>query len=79
MIKKIAGAVLALGLFVVGAASPVAAHEGHASCRASGQFAASLARALGSGFGEAASALAQQGQADDFVAATHERLCEPRP
>jgi hypothetical protein len=53
------------------------AHPGHTSCQAAGQFAAATAQALGSGFGEAASSLAQQGLADDFVADIHAGLCAP--
>lgn len=56
-----------------------AAHEGHGSCQAAGQFAAGLAQQLGSGFGQAAASLARQGQADDFVASVHAGLCAPRP
>jgi hypothetical protein len=70
---------LGLGLATLAvAAQPAAAHEEHASCRAAGQYAAGLAQQLGAGFGAAASSLARAGQADDFVAATHAALCEPR-
>ena len=55
------------------------AHEGHDSCRAAGQFAAGQAQQFGSGFGQAAAGLAQQGQADDFVASVHAALCASRP
>jgi hypothetical protein len=61
------------------AAQPAAAHDGHGSCRAAGQYAAGLAQQMGAGFGAAASSLARAGQADDFVAATHVALCVPRP
>jgi hypothetical protein len=69
---------LGLGLATLAvAAQPAAAQQGHASCRAAGQYAAGLAQQLGAGFGATASSLAQAGQADDFVAATHAALCEP--
>ncbi|MDQ3973479.1 MAG: hypothetical protein M3276_03955 [Actinomycetota bacterium] len=68
-------AVLMAGILAA-SALPAAAHPGHASCRPAGQFAAGLARALGAEFGAQASTLAQQGLADDFVAATHTAVCE---
>jgi hypothetical protein len=71
---------VALGLAPLAwAAQPAAAHQEHGSCRAAGQYAAGLAQQLGAEFGATASSLAQAGQADDFVAATHAALCEPRP
>lgn len=76
MRRRAAVAVLSVSAVVVAWAGPAAAHPGHASCRDSGQFAAAQAQALGAGFGELASSLAQQGLADDFVAATHARLCD---
>jgi hypothetical protein len=80
MWRRTSSAVLLLAVTsLVWAAGPALAHEGHTSCQASGQFAAGLARQLGPGFGAAASSLAQQGQADDFVEATHGALCEPGP
>jgi uncharacterized membrane protein len=62
-----------------GLAGPAGAHEGHASCQAAGQFAASQGQALGSDFGALASQLARAGQADDFVAGVHASLCDPNP
>ena len=76
MPTKVAVAVLSIALAVAAWAAPAAAHQGHASCQASGQFAAAQAQALGADFGTFASSLAQQGQADDFVAGTHAALCE---
>jgi hypothetical protein len=71
--------VLATGALLLGPATSAPAQEEHGSCRAAGQFAASLAQQLGSGFGQAAASLAQVGQADDFVHSVHAMLCEPRP
>jgi hypothetical protein len=68
---------IAIGSLGLGSTSAFA-QEGHTSCRAAGQLAATLAQTLGPGFGDRVSGLAQQGLADDFVAQTHATLCEPK-
>jgi hypothetical protein len=62
---------------LAGAPAVVFAHEGHASCRAAGQFTASMSRESGRAHGEFSSELARLGLRDDFVAGLHEALCEP--
>jgi hypothetical protein len=79
MRRKVFAAVIATSALSLGSAASAPAEEQHASCRAAGQLAASLAQELGSGFGQRASSLAQLGQADDFVHSVHAALCEPRP
>ena len=73
--KKVVVAMFAAAVWTIATAVPAAAHPGHTSCKAAGQFAASLAQSLGPDFGAAVSSLAQQGAADDFVAAAHATLC----